>query len=93
MFGVRHEQDERFAIFDVLVDRGTCVVLASARVNNPRKVDHNNVDLVNLIYAELEMTGSWFHIMFVDSIGIAHPTDVRWPARATYEDGCGVGGQ
>ena len=40
--------------------------------------------------AELGMTGSWFHIMFVDSVGIAHPTDDRWPARATYEDGYGT---
>ena len=40
--------------------------------------------------AELEMTGSWFHVMLVDSVGIAHPTDDRWPARATYEDGYGT---
>ena len=39
---------------------------------------------------ELGMSGSWFHVMYVDAVGIIHPTDDRWPARATYEDGYGT---
>lgn len=37
--------------------------------------------------ADLGMRGNWFHVMQVDAVGIAHPTDDRWAARAAYEDG------